>query len=1216
MTQGAPARRDESADRTAIVWLAGSIAVGVVIRLLVFRGSGFPSDVGTFMAWAKRMADLGPQHFYAPGYFSDYPPGFLYVLAVIGKLFDGEVLRLVVKGLSIPADIALAILLFVVVRRYAGAATGALAGALWMLQPGPIFAGPFWGQVDSWGTLPFMLALLLAGAGRWGTAGVLAGVSGMIKPQFGLVAIVLVAAAAIEWIRSGRAEPLVRTLIGGAAAAFAIMLPFWVGADHPMDPLRFVQLVQDASGTYPYTSLFAFNVWSIVGDFWKPDDQYVVVGGIFLVAGIAGSVVPLWWRRDTAALLACGACAAMSFYFLPTRAHERYLFPAFALLLPFAVMRARLLWPYVVLALAFFVSLYYAFTAYPQNGLPRAAVADALLQRPGQIVLAALMLGAAAYIVWLLFFRGEARLEATAPAPGTSRLAALPRAEGSAIPALPPALAFGHAPTRRDLIIAVAVALLVLGTRGFRLDQPRDMYFDEVYHARTAYELLAQREPYEWTHPHLAKEIMALGITAFGGDGVEGTEPAPANVTAFAVSSDGARIYGTADGTVVVRDRGGRDRGTFSVGGAVRAVAVDGAWIYALGDRDLIKTSLAQPGGDRVQLSGVAPVRSLAVGGDIVALASDAAVSLQGATTGTIRTAAVAVTARPDGSALYVLDGSGTVHAVDPRQPQQDTKTYPAERGAAIAYAQGPDRIFVALADRPALEVISLENGSSEVVPLANGRTGDVAPATALAVVTRAQFVYALARDRLIVIEPHGASPYTSIPVHGTQLGVDGTGDQLLIAGGGGSAEIVPTGRHALAWRIPGVIAASILAFFVVLLARRLFASEKVAILAGAAVVLDGSMFAQARIGMNDIYVGLFLVAGWYFVVASHAPRRSASLDLLIAGVLFGLAAASKWAAFYALAGLGLMSVAITAWAWSRGRPGTGGPFDLLAPRGRIRVPGASAAYLLLCFAVIPVAIYLGSYYQWFGGPTIPFGWNLVELTQQMYWYHSGLTAPHPAGSPWWSWPLVLKPVYWYLGNPGPGQTAVIYDAGNVVLFWGALGALVWAAVTAVRTRSAALGVLVFALLSQYVAWIPITRVLFFYHFFTALPFYLLILAAALVALWESGRRTLVTAYVALAAAAFVFFYPFISGMPVPADQAAVYFVLPTWQYDCQFYPAFRCDAGIRGEIPFAGILSRVGVAAAVALVAFAGLALLQNGSGARLRALVARSLPRGPAAS
>ena len=42
------------------------------------------------------------------------------------------------------------------------------------------------------------------------------------------------------------------------------------------------------------------------------------------------------------------------------------------------------------------------------------------------------------------------------------------------------------------------------------------MYFDEIYHARTAYEFLHTMSVYEWTHPPLGKLIIALGIVLFG----------------------------------------------------------------------------------------------------------------------------------------------------------------------------------------------------------------------------------------------------------------------------------------------------------------------------------------------------------------------------------------------------------------------------------------------------------------------------------------------------------------------------------------------------------------------------------------------------------------------------------------------------------------------------------------------------------------------------
>ncbi len=43
-----------------------------------------------------------------------------------------------------------------------------------------------------------------------------------------------------------------------------------------------------------------------------------------------------------------------------------------------------------------------------------------------------------------------------------------------------------------------------------------EMYFDEVYHARTAYEQILHMNPYEITHPPLGKTILGLGIRIFG----------------------------------------------------------------------------------------------------------------------------------------------------------------------------------------------------------------------------------------------------------------------------------------------------------------------------------------------------------------------------------------------------------------------------------------------------------------------------------------------------------------------------------------------------------------------------------------------------------------------------------------------------------------------------------------------------------------------------
>jgi len=1172
-------------ERRARLVVAGVIAIGVIVRLLAVRAQGFPTDVGTFQAWAERLAQIGPGRFYEPGYFSDYPPAFLYVLWVLGGLFDGEFLRLAVKAISIPADIGVALLAARVVWRTAGRTAGIAAAAIWSMQPGAIFAGPYWGQVDAVGALPLFGSLVAAGSRRWWLAGALGAIAALVKPQFGIGLLVIAAAAAFEFIREARWRPVAETLGAAAATAYVLCVPFW-GVDPTRIASELVGLVRSASETYPYTSLYAFNGWSVFFDFWKPDTELVFWGGVLLVAGLVLSVVPLWWRRDTAMLLACGVVAGLAFYFLPTRAHERYLFPVFALALPLAATRGRVLVPYVVLSLAFAVSLYYAFTRYQQYVDLRVPdlIEATVFSRTGQIAIALVMIGAAAYLWWRLV-RGDARLN-------NGHVWALHgiSSPGGGRWTLPSGLGAGRAPTRRDVTVAILIALAVLATRGYRLDWPRDMYFDEVYHARTAFELLAQREPYEWTHPHLAKEVMALGIVAFGDDRVVGHESVPDDTAMAAVGNDGLRVYALGNGTIQIAERGANPRTLTQLLGSPRGIAVDGDRIFAVTDQEIDEIDLTPalrvaPSGT-LALSktrtreGEPAVTSFAVSGDRVIVATSRSLAIYAtldAAPTVVAIPTVAVTAKTDGSEIYALDPQGIVHVISAETAQETRALTGGRPGTAIAYALGPNRVFVARADAAILDVYELETGSHDAVPLANARTGTFSSgATALAVVPRTDFLYALDEGRVVVVETHGTSPYTSIRVSGSLLGVDGEGDKLVVAGANGS-DLIETGRHALAWRLPGILFAALLAFFLVLLARRLFASAVLPALVGVAVVLDGSMFAQARIGMNDIYVATLIVAGWYFVVAAYRPRRSAIVDIVIAGVLFGLALASKWAGAYTLAGLLVASLAVTARAYERGRPGTGGPLDLLARRG------LNALVLFVSFAVIPAAIYLASYVRWFGGPTIPYGWTLVELTQQMYWYHSSLTAPHPAGSPWWSWPFVLKPVYWYFGASSGGDNAYIYDAGNVVLFWAGLVAFAWCAVAAVRARSVPLAFVVFAGLVQYVAWIPIGRVLFFYHFFTVLPFYLLALAAGLAFLWETGRARVVIGYLAAAAAAFAYFYPFVSAQPFPGAQAGMFFILPTWTYECTFYPTFVCSPTIGSSFSVLALVGRLALALAVA---------------------------------
>jgi len=147
--------------------------------------------------------------------------------------------------------------------------------------------------------------------------------------------------------------------------------------------------------------LNAFNPWGMLVGFEVPDDPYVGVGAALLVLALAASLLALRRSRDLAALLAAGALMALAFYFLPTRVHERYLFPAMALLAPFAFLDRPRLAAYVTLSLGFAAALVYALHTTTQLELPE-PLADAIVSPVGVWAIGLVLIGSAVAWTWML----------------------------------------------------------------------------------------------------------------------------------------------------------------------------------------------------------------------------------------------------------------------------------------------------------------------------------------------------------------------------------------------------------------------------------------------------------------------------------------------------------------------------------------------------------------------------------------------------------------------------------------------------------------------------------------------------------------------------------------------------------------------------------------------------------------------------------------------
>jgi hypothetical protein len=154
------------------------------------------------------------------------------------------------------------------------------------------------------------------------------------------------------------------------------------------------------------------------------------------------------------------------------------------------------------------------------------------------------------------------------------------------------------------------------------------------------------------------------------------------------------------------------------------------------------------------------------------------------------------------------------------------------------------------------------------------------------------------------------------------------------------------------------------------------------------------------------------------------------------------------------------------------------------------------------------------------GWPAGNTGQTLVGLTGEMYRYHNNLTAAHAASSPWWAWPLNLKPVWFYQGSFANDTAGAIYDAGNTVIWWLGIPAMVFVAYQAFRRRSLSLALILIAFLAQWVSWARIDRASFQYHYYTSLPFVILGLAYFVAELWHgASRRTWRLARIAAAVA-------------------------------------------------------------------------------------------------
>src|ERR687896_1752052 len=118
--------RGSAAIPALVTLLLAGLALRLTIAYVLFPESGFATDISSFVSWALTLADVGPGGFYANAGFADYPPGYLYVLWMVGLAANalaplvggdaGAVATALIKLPPMLADVALAFVLYRLVR--------------------------------------------------------------------------------------------------------------------------------------------------------------------------------------------------------------------------------------------------------------------------------------------------------------------------------------------------------------------------------------------------------------------------------------------------------------------------------------------------------------------------------------------------------------------------------------------------------------------------------------------------------------------------------------------------------------------------------------------------------------------------------------------------------------------------------------------------------------------------------------------------------------------------------------------------------------------------------------------------------------------------------------------------------------------------------------------------------------------------------------------
>lgn len=382
------------------------------------------------------------------------------------------------------------------------------------------------------------------------------------------------------------------------------------------------------------------------------------------------------------------------------------------------------------------------------------------------------------------------------------------------------------------------------------------------------------------------------------------------------------------------------------------------------------------------------------------------------------------------------------------------------------------------------------------------------------------------------------------------------------------SLGILMFGMTPFGWRFMGTLCGVLMVPVLYIFLKNLFGRTSVALCGACLFTFDFMHLVQTRIATIDSYGVFFILVSYYFMyryltVPAGQPLRKSVPSLLLCGLFWGIGCASKWIVIYAgvgLAVLWLLGLIFKGREWKRLR--TQSPTAPL-PRFGAHAAGITALSVVF-FVLIPAAVYLASYLPYVTAwaaqaegreVSLKSLWDLMWNNQVfMLTYHQGVHTPHPYESYWYQWIFDGRPILYYRDlsyAQAQGIKSLFASFNNPLVSWAGLLAFFAMIGEVIRRKSGKALFILVAILSQFVPWLPIGRILFAYHYFPTVLFLTFAVAYEMnriLARRRGGCKAVVYGFTAYTTALYFIFYPALTGLYTPLWYNSLFLCwFPSW---------------------------------------------------------------------